>query len=420
MPAVLKDVEYQAVVDALHEHGTKAKAAEHLGLAISTYKDRYIAAVDRGFVPIAKPPKASEIRRQRTKELREARPEIDTNDKERVRQLEAELARMREQAKWLMHSDAENVTGGTLTIRRSDDHFGDDNHLLSCAVSLTEKTKVVIDQFKPSRIQCIMLDDWIAGRGIFKEQDAQMAVPAIEHQINIGAMKARKFMQAIRSVTDAPVTVFCLRGNHEHANKIPVGTNLFYACRTACEDMDDITWVMRLDRAVVNLAHMGTHNVLAMHGYGHSQSSPNSPRFISDVKNAVLKMQRKMMPAEQIQRILSGHTHWMSVGLEREDGMYWDTTGGLQRNNRVQLGMNARPSGWIIYVSPPGVEGEILNPIGIKPDSETYERELEDPYLDAANKRDCGELLEEHAKLMRSFGILGPGSEYGLVTEGRW
>lgn len=346
---------------------------------------------------------------------------IEVDHAARIRELEAEVARLREQRKWETHSGSEQAQGGTLTLRRSDDHHCDDNHMLSCAASLTEKFLVVLQQYQPSVIQLIQGDDWIAGRGIFKEQDAQMAVAAIEQQISVGAVKKRRFLQAIRSVSNAPITIHWLRGNHEYANKIQVHHALFYETRALCEDIPDVKYIMWGDVAFpVNLAHRGFHNVIAQHGYGHSQVSPNSPRFISDTKDRLIGIQRRFPAEQHPRRVLSGHTHWLDCGTERLVGLEFDTTGGLQRNNRVQLGMNSRPSGWIVYVGPPDAEGEILRPIPLKPEEETYQRELGDPHLAAANKQDAGECLREHRQIMQERGVLGPGDEFGIVTEGRW
>jgi len=360
--------------------------------------------------------------KEREKKIAEAAAvaPIDYDAAATIRELESEIARLREQRKWETQSESVKTTGGKFTLRRSDDHHGDENHMLSCAESLTQKTLVLIEEYEPSTIQLIMMDDWIAGKGIFREQDAQMAVAAIEQQIAVGAVKAYRLLDNIRKITDVPIKVLALRGNHEHANKVPVSNALFFECRAFCEEIKDVTWQLHMDRTVVNLAHTGLHNVFVMHGYGHSRISPNSPKFIEDTKDALLQMQRKMQPEEQIRRVLSGHTHYLSVGLERVRGIEWDTTGGLQRNNRVQLGLNNRPSGWIAYISPPDIPNEIRQPLAVKPDPETYDRELADPHLASANKADCAECLEFHKTKLQDSGVLGPGDQFGLVTEGRW
>lgn len=400
------------LLEILNSGQDKAQAAVDLGRtadSVSRRIDRLNAMAKRDEAQRSKQRSASLV------EAAKASP-VEVDKDAIIRQLEADNARLREQKKWETHSGAETVAGGLLTLRRSDDHHGDDNHLLSCATSLGEKFLVVVEQYQPSRIQLIMGDDWIAGKGIFKEQDQQMAVPAIEQQIGLGAVKFRRFVLKIRGVTTAPISAVILRGNHEHANKLPVGNAMFYETRALCEDVPDFSMKLYNDRAVVNLAHTGDHSVLAMHGYGHSSISPNSPRFISDTKDLIIQYQRQGV---QIRRVLSGHTHWLSVGIERLADLPYDTTGGLQRNNRVQLGMNNRPSGWIVYISPPDVPGEILQPIGLMPDGDTYAREIGDPHLHAANKADAADCLAEHSRLMRERGLIET-DQFGLISEGRW
>jgi hypothetical protein len=362
-----------------------------------------------------------EPRRDPMAEIRAAasNPPIDTDLAQRVRELESEVAMLREQKKWETHSDAGMVTGGKFTLRESDRHCGDENHLLSCAESLEAKACVLIKNYEPATIQHIAFDDWIAGRGIFKEQDLQSAVSDPNHQIHVGAVKALRFYRKIREVTSAPISVHWLRGNHEYANKTSLAESLFLATRMLCEEIPDLTFKMYWDRAIVNLAATGTHNALAMHGFGHSKVSPNSPAFIDAAKDILLVAHRRLQPHEQIRRVMSGHTHYLSVGLERVIGLEFDTTGGLQRNNRVQLGQNARPVGWIAYISPEGQDGEILKPLEIKPESETYERELRDPHLGAANRSDCGDCLREYTEILKQRGLAVDSDEFG-TTEGRW
>jgi hypothetical protein len=101
-------------------------------------------------------------------------------------------------------------------------------------------------------------------------------------------------------------------------------------------------------------------------------------------------------------------------------GLPFDTTGGLLRNVRVRLGDNQRPIGWIIYVSPPGLDNEILAPIVLKPKQEIYEWEIADPDLPYANMRDAADCLQEYQKLERERGDLSEGATFGKLNEGRW
>ena len=356
-------------------------------------------------------------------ELAAEHPPVSHDDYRQVlsqlRVLESKLARLTEQKKWETHSESEAITGGVVTLRESDRHNGDENHLLSCTASLEEKFCALLQRYEPDRIQHIGFDDWIAGRGIFKEQDLQMAVSDPNQQIVVGAMKARKFYLKIREITQAPIKVFWLRGNHEYVQSVSLTEALFDKVTGLCSDIPNLTFQNNFDRAIVNLADKGFYNVLAMHGFGHSKISPNSPALIDTAKDILIKVQQHRPPEQHIHRVMTGHTHWASSGLERIPGVHFDTTGGLQRNNRVKLGMNQRPLGWMVYISPRGMESDIAQPIQLQPDSETFDREMTDDYLKSANRQDCAELLTEYGKILKSRGLLADSDEFG-VKEGRW
>jgi transposase-like protein len=348
-------------------------------------------------------------------------PPVDTvADKDRIRDLEAEVARLQQQLSWAQEAESTTRTGGVLTIRRSDDHHGDKNHLLSCARSLTEKVKVLVQQYEPDRIRVVGFDDWIAGRGIYKEQDLDSATSDVNQQIAVGAIKARRFLEVIREASTAPVTCHCLRGNHEYAMGVSMAESLFFQCKVVCESLADVDFQYHWDNATVNLAAEGTYNVLVRHGHGYSKHSPNSPAFIDAIKDELLVKQRQMQPHEQYRRILSGHTHWLTAGLERIHGLYWDTTGGLQRNTRVRIGDNQRPVGWIVYMSPDGMTDNILQPLSVRPDDDTYQREIADPHLASANYKDVADCLEEYSQLLAAQGVFAEAASFGKLNEGRW
>lgn len=370
--------------------------------------------------------KSRELYRTRAREMQgriqtaALNPPIETNDKDRIRQLESEVALLRQQLTWSQHSYSEERTGGKLTIRESDVHNADENHLLSCYRSVAVKTNEVIRQYRPDIIQLIAFDDWIAGSGIYREQDLHSAVADPAMQLHVGAMKARERLLLIREVSESPIEIVWLRGNHEYARGTSIAEALFYETRALAHDIPQVKITMHHDAAVVNLAAEGTYNVLAMHGFGHSNQSPNSNAFVKAATEKILILQRKLQPEQHIRRVLSGHTHWRSCGLERVVDLPFDTTGGFQRNTRVKLGMNQRPIGSIVYVSPAGQRSDILKPLEIGPEQDTQERELADPHLPAANRKDCAETLERYGKLAREFGLVADGSELGLLTEGRW
>ena len=331
--------------------------------------------------------------------------------------LESENAKLKEQLTWAQKGKSSIRTGGTLTIRCSDHHIGDANHLISSCRQAHEKTLVLIEQYEPSQIQIIGCDDLVAGRGIYKNQDLDSAVSDPEEQCRIGAVWFYEYLEKIRKVTDAPIKVFELNGNHSYAMGHPLANYIHLLLKNICAALEKVSFVYCHDCALINLAHEGVYNVLAMHGFGHSKGSPNSPAFVDAVKDKLLILGMELQPHERPRRVLSGHTHWLSVGLERVQGLHFDTTGGWQRNTRVKLGMNSRPSGLIVYVSLPEMVNEILGPIEVTANEETYKRELSSPTLKSEN-------YDEAARCSRRFNELCPDFVPqhlpGLVTEGRW
>jgi len=229
-------------------------------------------------------------------------------------------------------------------------------------------------------------------------------------------------MAAIREITDAPIEVHAIRGNHDFCGKVSVAAGLFTMTKDYCSDIPDIKFKMYWDTAIVNLADQGTYNAMVTHGWGHSSQSPNSPGFIGAVKDMILQMSGhpSYSPEKAIRRVVSGHTHWLSISLERGLNLFFDTTGGFQRQQRVRLGFNQRPVGMILYVSPDGMEGAILNPIEIKPDQETLDREIADPGLAELNRVDCSNAILEYEKTLRGRGELSEGHEFGMITQGRY
>jgi transposase-like protein len=347
-------------------------------------------------------------------------PPIDTDDKERIRHLEAENARLRQQLTWAQHSESVERTGGVMTIRMSDVHHADENHMLSCYSSVVSKLCEVIRQYEPDRIQYVGFDDWIAGTGIYKDQDLHSAVSDAEGQINVGALEARRLFRSIRRVTQAPIDVAWIRGNHEYARGTSIAAALFHATHSLSRGVPSLRVKMHWDVAVVNLAAQGYYHMLVMHGFGNSKNAPNSPAFIEAAKDKIILLQRKLPGEQQIRRVSSGHTHWLSSGIERIIDLPFDTTGGFQRNTRVKLGFNQRPIGCIVYVSPRGQENDILKPIEVKPEYDAQEREISDPTLTAANRAHCGKAMAVHSRYSRYLGLVADGVDMGLLTEGRW
>lgn len=383
----------------------------------------YYLRKDQRKAEVAQAKEAPKLSLRQQMELNTLNPPVDTRHKDRgrIHDLEQENARLRAQLTWAQHAESESRTGGLLTLRASDHHYGDANHLLSCGRCLHQKFLVLVEQYLPERIQIVAGDDWVAGRGIYREQDLDMVTCDVNEQIAVGAVKAYDFLKDIRKISAAPITWRVMRGNHDYANNVSMAENLFLTLKNLCSDIPDVRFIMHWDCVTTSLSDVGTYNALIRHGFGHSNSSPNSPSFINAVKDEIIVKQRKMLPEEQYKRVMSGHTHWLSVDLERIVGLPFDTTGGLQRNARIKLGSNQRPVGFIAYASPKGMDSDILKPIPITPDEDVYEREIEDPHLPASNREDAAQCIRRYADILTERGDFGDAASFGVPnTGGRW
>ena len=82
--------------------------------------------------------------------------------------------------------------------------------------------------------------------------------------------------------------------------------------------------------------------------------------------------------------------------------------------------MNQRPSGMTIYVGPVDTPGDILSPLKIQPDNDTYLREIRDEHLPDLNREEFARCLMAYRDHERAKGTLAPGDTAGVLAKGRW
>ena len=163
-------------------------------------------------------------------------------------------------------------------------------------------------------------------------------------------------------------------------------------------------------RCLMDLGDIPHYMVLAQHGYGNSTFNSSSNKLIHEtLKTVVSYQQRGWVNEKRIRRVLHGHTHFRNIGVEHAENLPFDVTGGLHRNDRVALGMNSRPAGWIVYISPPGTP-EIITPIEVIPSPSILREEMDDPELENKNRIEAARCLAGFAEEARRRGIMSEGA----------
>lgn len=343
--------------------------------------------------------KSKLINSQFNPELVDFSPDSQKEDVET--ELRRQIQKLEEQLVWATHAAPSLRQGGTVTIVSSDDHFTDRGHMLRSYKQLVEKTIILLKQYNPKKIISLKNGDMVAGRGIYKEQNMDSILQFADEQIRVAAVKGYEYDQLIKqNFPEAEHTVLVTKGNHDRAMGEPLAPVLVEKLRLL-----GVNAKFCGDSVIVNLADNGYYYLYAEHGYGYSQHSPSAPKWLDDMKDKLLRLTSKGYYGDRrIRRITHGHTHWFQLGMERILDHYFDTTGGCQRNERILLGKNIRPSGWVVYISPEGFNS-ILDPIGVQPDKSVQDEDVNDPYLFKANMEDCADYLIKYNELMHLLDV---------------
>jgi hypothetical protein len=335
-------------------------------------------------------------------------------------------ARLEQMLIWATRSSVSERTGGTLTLFRSDDHFGDRAHLPRCIKSMTQKWVTLVGQYQPDRVQILSGGDWVSGIGIYKEQNKDNVLQEVSEQVQLGVVKMSELLEGTldamgprpKNLKGPRITIRMVRGNHDYAHGHEI-TSYLHMLMKAVLGSEDVEIVNEGVRAVVNLADKGTYNVLLKHGTGHSPISPTSSGFWNQLKDEIIQLSWDLEAGSKIRAVLHGHVHWYSV-MERIIGFKVYCAGGCQRNERVKLNQNQRPLGWWVFPSPRGHDS-IMQPLEVQPSEAIANDELGSARLALDNMLDAHESLQKFRPLAEALGDLSYGSLQGkLCKEGRW
>lgn len=325
-----------------------------------------------------------------------------TQDKdEYIIELEQEISDLRNRVEWLTHSSAREHKGGTFTLNFSDLHYFDRGFLISATKSLEEKTIELVGHFSPRKFIGVLNGDVIPGRGIYRNQQLESVLPKSQQQICAGAFRFFEFDQMFEKFKMDREWIVT-QGNHDYSQGEETAPPFVWAIRQLGVNAKFVgtEWVQDVSDA-------GTHNVLFEHGYGNSAYSPTSNKMVFETMRKIIGYQNRGYAGDnRIHRVAHGHTHWMSIGMERAEGVEFDCTGGMHRNDRANIGANTRPVGWIAYISPPGDNDILQPPTAIRPDSMSLRRDMDNPELENLNRIEAARCISGFTKKARELGFM--------------
>jgi len=339
------------------------------------------------------------------------RDTIDENEKQDTENLTKKLQALLDEG--IIIEKEREVEGRKATVVISDMHFGDENVMLntyrSAVNNLIKKLRELDKEKKISLIRIILNGDIVSGRGIFRWQEAQN----VFNKGNIQILYASAFILELHEKLSeiAETEYFVLKGNHDQHRKDnyaweltdklrSYGLNAFYAGH----------------QLIMNLGNDNKqHWVLIEHGYGGSDYYPVSYDFLRNTWKKITWLNRlqKEKRRDEIERVIVGHSHWLVTNLRQDPFWAIDVSGGFQRNERVELGKNQRPAGFLLYVFDEEKDGltiydwkKGLRLFEIVADEEIMLHELLDPALELKNRMDAPKTLMQLYNKLVEMGLI--------------
>lgn len=245
------------------------------------------------------------------------------------------------------------------------------------------------------RVTLLLDGDLISGTGIFKGQELRSVLNTPHWQAMVGAQVVSDLCDELLQA-GIITTVIYIRGNHDIARYS--GAELGWWVSSFAKQLGvDITYCPL--ELLYDLG--GGHRALVVHGHGYSRFRPQSPAFQDNVLRRIGDLNANREPREQINRVVSGHSHWLSLGHRSSEwGVVYDSLGGWTRNQRAVLSLTSRPTGGALYL--PREEGQELWVREVRPARGVVAEETSDPTLAAKNVQRVGGLL---LRAMESLGV---------------
>jgi len=238
------------------------------------------------------------------------------------------------------------------TLNISDVHYGDAGQLYDTWQATLGEVQDRLVAFGPDETEVVLNGDLVAGRGIFRGQEAQNILQLGAEQCWFAAWDLRQFDLRLRKAGVNVSRWILTLGNHDNTNRENLAAQVVAVLRL-------------LDVPVYYAGRTFTGNFAAderegmwyeaEHGFGGSDYYANS---YSEIRAMWRKyVERSKVDHINLSRMLLGHTHWLNVGQVIGHDLAIDTTGGWHRQERLKLAADVRDTGCILYLH----DGETLD-----------------------------------------------------------
>lgn len=266
-----------------------------------------------------------------------------------------------------------------IKVALGDLHLSDEDVMFRSLESATDRLVDYLSEKDYEELIILNLGDTVSGTGVFYGQEYRNVVNTAHWQTLVGAMYQKKIRDKI--IDESPISHVhfdLVKGNHDIAQR---GTNLgYYLAR----DMQ----ALGLSANYHGNFYI-SDELYCVHGYGMSDYRPQSPKFLRAMTKRASNLNAE---GENIERILSGHCHWLDTDFKYTINLSFDMVGGFQRNKRAELGRVQRPAGFIVY------EPE-ERPYEIRPDRDIFYEEANQEDLEFQNIERIGKLLKQAYRL---------------------
>lgn len=266
-----------------------------------------------------------------------------------------------------------------IKVALGDLHLSDEDVMFRSLESATDRLVNYLSGKDYEELIVLNLGDTVSGTGVFYGQEYRNVINTSHWQTLVGAMYQKKIRDKI--IDESPIQHVhfdLVKGNHDIAQR---GTNLgYYLAR----DMQ----ALGLSANYHGNFYI-SDELYCVHGYGMSDYRPQSPKFLRAMSKRASNLNQQ---GENIERIVSGHCHWLDTDFKYTINLAFDMVGGFQRNKRAELGRVQRPAGFIVYEPD-------KRPHEIRPDADIFYEEANQEDLEFQNIERIGKLLKQAYEL---------------------